>query len=97
MQSRPFVAVAKISTCLGQGRTRDPTVGQAQSLCFLQRRRGWDSNPRWVSPHTISSRADSAALAPLLEDLHASASRSVTGLAHRRTSAIRYASLVMLR
>jgi hypothetical protein len=29
-------------------------------------RRGWDLNPRWVAPHTISNRADSAALAPLL-------------------------------
>ena len=28
-------------------------------------RRVWDSNPRWVSPHTLSKRADSAALAPL--------------------------------
>jgi hypothetical protein len=28
-------------------------------------RRGWDSNPRWVAPHTLSKRADSAALAPL--------------------------------
>jgi hypothetical protein len=28
-------------------------------------RRGWDLNPRWVAPHTISNRADSAALAPL--------------------------------
>ena len=28
-------------------------------------RRGWDSNPRSVARHTISSRADSAALAPL--------------------------------
>jgi hypothetical protein len=29
-------------------------------------RREWDSNPRWVAPHTLSKRADSAALAPLL-------------------------------
>src|SRR5262245_24090053 len=25
-------------------------------------RREWDSNPRWVAPHTLSKRADSAAL-----------------------------------
>ena len=31
-----------------------------------QQRREWDSNPRWVAPHTLSKRADSAALAPLL-------------------------------
>jgi 4-aminobutyrate aminotransferase len=29
-------------------------------------RRGWDSNPRSLAGHTISNRADSAALAPLL-------------------------------
>ena len=29
-------------------------------------RRGWDSNPRKVALHTLSKRADSAALAPLL-------------------------------
>ena len=28
-------------------------------------RREWDSNPRWVAPHTLSKRADSAALASL--------------------------------
>jgi hypothetical protein len=32
---------------------------------YRTRRRRWDLNPRWVSPHTISSRADSAALALL--------------------------------
>ncbi len=31
------------------------------------RRRGWDSNPRSLAGHTISNRADSAALAPLPE------------------------------
>jgi hypothetical protein len=30
-------------------------------------RRGWDLNPRTLSGHTISNRADSAALAPLLD------------------------------
>ena len=29
------------------------------------KRRGWDSNPRKVALHTLSKRADSAALAPL--------------------------------
>ncbi len=32
----------------------------------MTRRRGWDSNPRRLAPHTLSKRADSAALAPLL-------------------------------
>ncbi len=32
----------------------------------LQKRRRWDSNPRWVAPHTLSRRADSSALALLL-------------------------------
>jgi hypothetical protein len=41
-------------------------------------RRGWDSNPRSVARHTISSRADSAALAPLQaqEGIVGSSSRS---------------------
>ena len=30
-------------------------------------RRVWDLNPRWLAPHTLSKRADSAALATLLE------------------------------
>src|SRR4051812_32525140 len=33
----------------------------------LSERREWDSNPRRVAPHTLSKRADSAALASLLE------------------------------
>ena len=32
---------------------------------FRAARREWDSNPRWVAPHTLSKRADSAALASL--------------------------------
>ena len=36
---------------------------------FKQWRRGWDLNPRWRKPHTISSRAESAALAPLHDQL----------------------------
>jgi hypothetical protein len=37
-------------------------------LCFGDDdwRRGWDSNPRTREGHTLSKRADSAALAPLL-------------------------------
>ena len=31
-------------------------------------RREWDSNPRRVAPHTLSKRADSAALASLPEE-----------------------------
>ena len=37
-----------------------------QRLVSTTERREWDSNPRWVAPHTLSKRADSAALAPLL-------------------------------
>src|SRR5579875_296255 len=36
------------------------------SFARAPERRRWDLNPRWVAPHTISSRADSAALALLL-------------------------------
>ncbi len=32
----------------------------------ITERRRWDSNPRWVAPHTLSRRADSSALALLL-------------------------------
>ena len=42
----------------------------ARHPCTMSRditvRREWDSNPRWVAPHTLSKRADSAALASLL-------------------------------
>src|SRR6185436_3580251 len=31
----------------------------------MYERREWDSNPRWVAPHTLSRRADSSALASL--------------------------------
>ena len=48
---RGLVAAAKAGGARGRGR------GPA--------RRGWDSNPRWVAPHTLSKRADSAALASL--------------------------------
>jgi hypothetical protein len=34
--------------------------------CCTRWRREWDSNPRKVALHTLSKRADSAALAPLL-------------------------------
>ena len=33
-------------------------------------RRVWDSNPRWLAPHTLSKRADSAALATLQHRPH---------------------------
>lgn len=49
--------------------SRAPAVGPGLYLDRVRKtniwRRRWDLNPRWVSPHTISSRADSAALAPL--------------------------------
>src|SRR5699024_6691255 len=32
---------------------------------LLAKQRGWDSNPRWVAPQTLSKRSESAALAPL--------------------------------
>ncbi len=47
----------------------------------LAQRRGWDLNPRWVAPHTISNRADSAALAPLLVTAGAYATLWDEGLA----------------
>ena len=45
----------------------EESLGRAKKvpLPALFWRRGWDLNPRWVAPHTISNRADSAALAPL--------------------------------
>ena len=47
-------------------------------------RRRWDLNPRWVAPHTISNRADSAALALLRESKPRQAHRSPTGPFRRR-------------
>ena|ERR1039458_3320310 len=43
------------------------SVGSPKELSLLRERRRWDLNPRLVAQHTISSRADSAALA-LLRD-----------------------------
>ena len=37
----------------------------SSSVSVPSQRRGWDSNPRKVALHTLSKRADSAALAPL--------------------------------
>ena len=45
--------------------TTRPDVIRRLSECQIKRRRGWDSNPRRIAPHTISNRAESAALAPL--------------------------------
>ena len=42
-----------------------PSAWQSMALVVAWRRR-WDLNPRKVSLHTISNRADSAALALLL-------------------------------
>ena len=41
----------------------------------ITQRREWDSNPRWVAPHTLSKRADSAALASLRGHRSAGAER----------------------
>ena len=66
-QSRPF-RVNDRTLVLGDGETwrrvceRVSDVGRGQSPGW---RREWDSNPRWVAPHTLSKRADSAALASL--------------------------------
>ena len=45
-------------------RHRTGSVDRGAETSRLARRR-WDSNPRRVAPHTLSKRADSAALAPL--------------------------------
>jgi hypothetical protein len=56
--------------CHGQGwgwgphPLEEPGVGAPGGPVL--RRRGWDLNPRSLAGHTISNRADSAALAPLL-------------------------------
>ena len=42
---------------------RDERLRRARALS--RQRREWDSNPRRVAPHTLSKRADSAALASL--------------------------------
>ena len=47
---------------------RAPASERPTTACVAgerHERREWDSNPRWVAPHTLSKRADSAALAPL--------------------------------
>ena len=52
-------------------------------------RREWDSNPRWVAPHTLSKRADSAALASLrvLADTRRTRRRRPGDLRHTAGSA----------
>ena len=44
---------------------RAPVASRRRRSAVPSQRRGWDSNPRRVAPHTLSKRADSAALAPL--------------------------------
>src|SRR5205085_3266427 len=58
-------AIPERSSC-GSPSTRDCSASDA--LLDLAERREWDSNPRRVAPHTLSKRADSAALASLPED-----------------------------
>jgi sulfide:quinone oxidoreductase len=48
---------------------RGPRQGRPASRTHWRRR--WDLNPRTLAGHTISNRADSAALAPLQVDQHA--------------------------
>ena len=47
------------------GTKHAPSARSASKATELQRRE-WDSNPRWVAPHTISSRAPSASRSSLL-------------------------------
>ena len=47
------------------GLGRAPAASPRRRSAVPSQRRGWDSNPRRVAPHTLSKRADSAALAPL--------------------------------
>jgi hypothetical protein len=56
------------------------------------RRRRWDLNPRWVAPHTISNRADSAALARLQSCLGGSPKRLPAAHAGPRPRAASLAS-----
>ncbi len=60
---------AAIATPFGGGAGAALRARRAALLAPLTQRRawrrGWDSNPRRVAPHTLSKRADSAALAPL--------------------------------
>ena len=46
-------------------------------------RREWDSNPRWVAPHTLSRRADSSALASLPAWRAEASGGLLEGAAHR--------------
>ena len=47
---------------------RKRTVVRTWLSVLFYWRKGWDSNPRKLSLHTLSKRADSAALAPFLAD-----------------------------
>ena len=51
-------------------------------------RREWDSNPRWVAPHTLSKRADSAALASLRDAVPGRPPRRPGAVAPRTRQAI---------
>jgi hypothetical protein len=44
---------------------RTCSASRAEQMSLGSKRREWDSNPRRVAPHTLSKRADSAALASL--------------------------------
>ena len=65
----------KLPTTTNPRRSRWTACGEGfrnlGDLTFVRTpwRRGWDLNPRRVAPHTISNRADSAALAPLRDVL----------------------------
>jgi hypothetical protein len=53
-----------VKSLSAQNALREHEANESFAPGLLQRRR-WDLNPRTLSGHTISNRADSAALAPL--------------------------------
>ena len=62
------VAVGERGAGLGEGERHRVDIGAIERIVGCGEstwRREWDSNPRWVAPHTLSKRADSAALASL--------------------------------
>jgi hypothetical protein len=63
-----------IAQCFEQSRSRrnvplsNASATRGNVVNLASARREWDSNPRRVAPHTLSKRADSAALASLPEE-----------------------------
>jgi len=56
------IAIARVDS------TSDVEAVKVDAVGSVGKRREWDSNPRRVAPHTLSKRADSAALASLPGD-----------------------------